>query len=186
MRVRPSQVRHILLDDSFINALLATDAPQHDAACQLYRTLVDNYQMGSDRLYGLSTVLGDLPTEFRRNALAPLIRLNVARQHRVAAARMSTNFTPAAALSLVMMRRERVKVVATAAHTYDALDIEVLSVADAVPMTVAEPVPVVGADADVVGGHVVGSDVVAAAAVSSGSESTPVPRSTDGSSPTEP
>ncbi|MCU1367618.1 MAG: hypothetical protein JWN39_3257 [Ilumatobacteraceae bacterium] len=100
------------------------------------------------------------------------------------------------ATTLTRSRRIITRLSATAAHTYDALDIEVLSVADAVPMTIAEPVPVVGGDADLVGSHVVhrevvgsdvlGTDVVAAAVVSSGTEPTPAPRSTDGSSPTEP
>lgn len=126
-RPRP-KLRHVMLDESFIDALLATDAPQHTAACELYSRLVDRYQAGTDRLYALSTVLGELPTEFRRNALAPVLRLNVARQHRSAAARMGAELSPSTALTLVMMRRERVRTVAAASHAFDGLAIDVLAV----------------------------------------------------------
>ena len=152
MRAPRFKLRHVMLDESFIHALLATDAPQHAGATELYRTLVDRYQMSLDRLYALSTVLGDLPVEFRRNALAPVLKLNVARQHRKAAAQMNAAFSAATALTLVMMRRERVRTVATASHDYDALEVCVLSVAD-VPVAVtliddvtssASPAPLAG------------------------------------------
>lgn len=168
MKQRRPKLRHVLLDEAFINALLATDAPQHGAAAQLYSDLVDRYQMGLDRLYALSTVLGDLPIEFRRNALAPVLTLRVARQHRAAAARVDDSVSPSAALSLVMMRRERVRTVATAVHDYDDIEVDVLSVADVVvtPPTVH--------DASEVQAH------TSADVVSSGIELTPAPRSTDG------
>jgi hypothetical protein len=128
-RAKP-KVRHVLLDDSFVNALLATDVPQHGDACALYGQLVDNYQSGRDRLFALSTVLGDVPREFRRNALAPVETMHVADQHRSAAATLVAGLSsPWIALSLVMIRRERITTVATATHAFDAFEIEVLSVA---------------------------------------------------------
>lgn len=128
MRRTTPRVRQVLLDDSFVNALLATDAPAHAAACVLYGELVDNYERGHDRLFALSSVLGDVPREFRRSALAPVATLHVAAQHQSAA--MATGHaTPRAALSLVMMRRERIGAVATATNEFDAFDVEVLSVA---------------------------------------------------------
>lgn len=172
MKARKPKLRHVMLDESFIHALLATDAPQHAGAAELYRTLVDRHQMGLDRLYALSPVLGDLPVEFRRNALAPVLKLNVARQHRNAAGQMSSAFSPATTLTLVMMRRERVRTVATASHDYDALDLSVLSVADPITASALD-----SHDAAEAAGpsSAEPTDVV----VSSRTEPTPVPRSTD-------
>lgn len=118
----------MLLDDSFVNALLATDVPEHADACALYGELVDNYEKGRDRLFALSSVLGVVPREFRRGALAPVTTLHVAAQHRAAATMVGGPVTPRTALSLVMMRRERIGAVATATHEFDAFDVEVLSV----------------------------------------------------------
>jgi len=144
MSVRPrsrAKVRKVLLDDTFVNALLATDAAEHAAACALYRQLVDNYERGVDRLFALSTVLGDVPREFRRNALGPVETVHVAAQHRSAAREVAAPIAPRAALSMVMLRRERMNAVATATHEFDPLEIEVLSVAPRVETGFDAPAP---------------------------------------------
>ena len=61
MKPRRPKMRRVMLDESFIHALLATDSRQHADAAAMYRTLVDRYQMRLDQLYALSCVLGDLP-----------------------------------------------------------------------------------------------------------------------------
>jgi hypothetical protein len=124
------KVRSVLLDASFVNSLLATDSPDHVDAVALYETLVDRYQSGLDRLFALSTVLGDLPKEFRRQALAPVLMARVAGQHRRAARKVTGTATPDIALSLVMMRRERIHTVATAISAFDELDVTVLHVTE--------------------------------------------------------
>ena len=129
MKSAKPKVRLVLLDASFVNSLLATDSPDHVGAVALYETLVEGYQSGLDRLFALSTVLGDLPKEFRRQALAPVVMVRVARQHRHAAQRVTAAGTPEIALSLVMMRRERIHTVATAVSAFDDLDVTVLHVA---------------------------------------------------------
>jgi|EndMetStandDraft_3_1072993.scaffolds.fasta_scaffold289757_1 hypothetical protein len=136
-----AKVRRVLLDDSFVNALLATDVAEHADACALYGQLVDNYENGLDRLFALSTVLGDVPREFRRNALAPVETVNVAAQHRTAARDVAAPISPRTALSMVMLRRERINAVATATHEFDPLAIEVLSVAARAENGFAEAVP---------------------------------------------
>ena len=136
-----AKVRKVLLDDSFVNALLATDAAGHADACALYGRLVDNYERGADRLFALSTVLGDVPREFRHNALAPVETVHVAAQHRSAARDVAAPISPRAALSLVMLRREGITTVATATHEFDPLEVEVLSVAPRVEDGVAAAVP---------------------------------------------
>lgn len=134
LRARPAKpkVRGVLLDSGFIGALIATDAPHHDDACRVYAELVERYAAGADRLFALSDVLGDLPREFRRNALAPVIAIRVARQHRTAA-RRTVDRSPDTALSLVIMRRERIRAVATASHEFDDVDVIVLHV-DQLPL----------------------------------------------------
>ena len=119
------KVRTVLLDAGFLDALIATDAAQHQHACELYAALVERYAVGLDRLFALSDVLGNLPREFRRNALAPVLTVHVAEQHR-SAARSIPDRSPDAALSLVMMRRERIRAVATTGHEFDDVTVTVL------------------------------------------------------------
>ena len=119
------KLRKVLLDGSFITALLDEQSPAHAAAKQVYATLVDNYQLGSDRLYALSTALRDLPREFRESALAPVLTIRVTRHHRVAASRIDA--APEVATSLVMLQRERIGAIATTTRDYDAIDVEVVS-----------------------------------------------------------
>lgn len=178
MRRTAPRVRQVLLDDSFVTALLATDAPAHTAACALYGELVDNYDRGRDRLFALSSVLGDVPSEFRRSALAPVATLHVAPQHR-SAAMATVTASPRAALSLVMMRRERIGAVATATNEFDAFDVEVLSVGPRQENGFETPIPA---------GYSAFEPAAAAPAsfappradpVNSGTAPPPAPRSTD-------
>jgi len=127
---RPQRaVRHVLLDDTFIHALLDADAAAHADAGALYGELIDRYENERDRLFALSSVLADLPAELRRGALAPVLTLHVAAQHRRAAAMIGGPLSPFVALSLVMMQRERIRTVASATYEFDQFDVEVLSVA---------------------------------------------------------
>ncbi len=162
MKSARPKARSVLLDASFVNALLATDSADHVGAVALYETLVDRYQSGLDRLFALSTVLGDLPREFRRQALAPVLMVRVARQHRRAAERVTAAATPEIALSLVMMRRERIRTVATAVSAFDELDVTALHV-PASHVTASHTAP-----------HVASPDEP----VSSRTEPTPSPQST--------
>ena len=123
MRARP-----VLLDGSFIAAVLDDDHPSHAAARSLYASLIDNYRTGTDRLFALSTVLAGYPRDVRRGALAPIETTWVARQHRTAVKAVPAP-TPDVALTLLMLRRERFRAIATALHDFDRFDIDVLSVA---------------------------------------------------------
>lgn len=166
-------MRKVLLDDSFVNALLATDVAAHADACALYGQLVDNYAAGRDRLFALSTVLGDVPQEFRRNALAPVETVHVAEQHRAAAREITAQISPQTALSMVMLRRERMSAVATATHEFDPLHTEVLSVAPREPDGAEAPPE--GYQAYEPAGFAPPSDDV----LSSGTAPLPEPRSAD-------
>jgi hypothetical protein len=131
---------------------------------------VERYAAGLDRLFALSDVLGDLPREFRRNALAPVVTVRVARQHRSAARRI-TDRSPDAALSLVMMRRERIRAVATTGHEFDDVNVIVLF-ADPASLDM-EPLDL---DVDALDREAAELE----ASVSSGTAPTPAPQSTDG------
>jgi hypothetical protein len=127
--VKP-KVRQVLLDATFINALLATDVPDHERAREVYGALVERYEAGFDRLFALSTVLDIVPRQFRRGALAPVLTLHVAGQHIAAARQIVEAPSALTALSLVMMDREHISAIATASHDFDPFEIEVLSIAE--------------------------------------------------------
>jgi hypothetical protein len=183
------KLRRVLLDDSFVNALLATDSAEHVDACAVYGELIDNYEHGVDRLFALSTVLGDVPREFRRSALAPVDTVHVAAQHRSAARALNAPATPRAALSLVMMRRERIGTVATATREFDPFDVEILSIAPRIENGFEAPVPEgyrayepARLDTSVYGPAAVEPAVFeppSADSISSGTAPLPVPLSTD-------
>ena len=120
------KLRHVLLDASFLDALLAADDPDHETARTLYTELIDGYANRRDLLHALSTVLDQIPSDLRRSALAPVGRVHVAAQHLSAAGQIS-NIDPQAALALVMMQRERIGTIATTSHSFDLVDVEVIS-----------------------------------------------------------
>ncbi len=120
------KARSILVDDSFLNALLAVDHPAHQSAKVLYANLVDRYEAGLVRLFAISDVVNRLPQNVRRNTLAPVETLWVAAQHRRAARAIEGAVAPEKALALVMLQRERIRTVASATHDFDDLDLVVL------------------------------------------------------------
>ena len=121
--------RSVLLDGSLLDAVLAPDSPRHAGACALYSDLIDNYVAGRDLLFALSTVLDRMPKTTRHGALAPITTLHVSGQHRAAAREVSGLEYPEDALTVVMLRRERIKTIATASDTWDGWDVEVLKAA---------------------------------------------------------
>lgn len=156
--------RSVLLDRTFVLALLATDDPAHASAKRIYARLVDRYEDGDDLLFAASTVLQDVPREFRSVTLAPVLTLWVAHQHRAAARRVRDSVTPEVAIELVLLQRERIRTVATASAVFDRYDVAVLR-ADADADTDGDSTDDTLADVD-------------AELVSSRTEPQPVPRST--------
>lgn len=118
--------RRVLLDRSFVLALLATDDPAHAPAKRIYSTLVDRYEDGDDVLFAASTVLQGVPREFRSVTLAPVATLWVAHQHRVAARRVRDSVTPEVAIELVLLQRERIRTIATASPIFERYELTVL------------------------------------------------------------
>jgi hypothetical protein len=166
----------VLLDSSFVSALISEADPAHGAATRLYAQLVERYVDQSDRLCALSTVLRTIPRETRRTLLAPVATTHVARQHRSASSRIVGPTPTDVALTLVMLQRERIRTVATTTKAYAGLDVEVLDVGSVAPTT--DP-PAESESPELDGGDMAADD-----AVSSRTGSLPVRRSAGG--PTRP
>lgn len=128
MKRRVAKSRPVLLDGSFIAAVLNLDDPHHAAALAAYSLLIDRYEAGDDSLFAISTVLRQYPRDVRTGVLAPIATVWIARQHRTAAAKVNAS-SPEQAMSLLMLRRERFRAIATATHDFDLFDIDVIRVA---------------------------------------------------------
>ena len=148
----------VLIDRGCIGAILNAESPDHARARAIYANLLVGYEARTKRLFALSTVLADIPKPLRKAALGPVLVTRVTGQHRRAAARIRTKgFDSELALSLVMIKRERIRAVATLSHDYDTFDIEVLFAGSERPL-----------------------DEMPAGNVSYGTEPQPVRQSTDG------
>jgi len=149
----------VLFDRGFIGAILNGESPDHARASAIYADVLVGYEGRTKRLFALSTVLADIPKPLRKAALGPVLATRVTGQHRRAAARIRTKgFDPELAVSLVMIKRERIRAVATLSHDYDTFDIAVLFA----------------------GSERTLDEMPSAASVSSGTEPQPARQSTDG------
>ena len=118
----------ILVDGTFLDALTSADDEWHALARDLYGTLVDSYERHEVRLRARGDHLAG-HTEHRRTLLAPVESIPVARQYLRAAERLTASLGVAtdAALSLVIMKRERIRRIATFDPTFSELaDVEVV------------------------------------------------------------
>ncbi len=125
MKRRVAKSRPVLLDGSFIAAVLNPDDPQHHDAVAAYEVLIDRYENGDDSLFAISTVLRQYPRDVRTGILAPIATVWIARQHRNAAAKVIAS-SPEQAMTLLMLRRERFRAIATATHDFDMFAIDVI------------------------------------------------------------
>lgn len=132
----------VMLDRSFLRAVIDTDHPAHQTSVAEYRALVDEFEREQVLLVAVSTHLRDLergpdplPAErvgwflHRRHhgVFAPVEPLYVGFQHRRAAERMServADVDPADALTLVMCERHRVRRIASASDAFEGYHIE--------------------------------------------------------------
>jgi predicted nucleic acid-binding protein len=118
----------VLLDGSFLDALTDADAKWCAVARDLYLSLVDAYERHEIRLRAR---VDDLRRHdaHRRELLAPVESIHVAAQHRRAARRVAATegLHDDAALTLVIMQRERIRRIATFDPVFSSLaDVEVV------------------------------------------------------------
>jgi len=120
----------VLLERSFVAALLDPTDPEHAAAAQCYLDLVAEFS----RDERLLTVTSDTRREFGEaigSLLAPATTLHVAGQERHAAEHVALDGVgddahADLALNLVLLHRHRIASVATFDERYAAFDVEVL------------------------------------------------------------
>ncbi len=129
------KVRPVLLDTGLIAAIVNTQGARHLEAATLYRTLLQGYAAGTDRLFALSTALADLAEGTRHSTLAPVIALTVARRHRSAARNVRADVDPDTASTLVMLATEKIRTVATLASAFDHFDLDIIRGSVAAPAT---------------------------------------------------
>jgi predicted nucleic acid-binding protein len=121
----------VLVDGTFLDALTSDDDDSGAVARDVYSTLVDAYVRHELRLRARADHLRP-HADHRRTLLAPIESMSVARQYERAAARLETSIGVAsdAAITLVMMKRERIRRIATFDPTFSAFeDIEVVGAA---------------------------------------------------------
>lgn len=124
MSLDPPQV---LLEHSFLAALIHLDDPNHVAAVTCYAELIDQYEDERILLKALDMDLADLDPEsrMRHGLLAPVSTMFVAQQHRNAVPG-SLVTDPDLALTMIMVVWNKVRRIATFDARFDGFDVEVL------------------------------------------------------------
>ena len=121
----------VLLDRSFLDALVDPEHPDRPAAVDTYSELLDCYQRNELRLRARVDHLaathpnGD---DGRNPLFAPIETIHVAGQHLRAAQRLRlpVAIDPDAAVTLVLLRREHITAIATFDPAMAAFDLTVL------------------------------------------------------------
>ena len=113
----------VLLDLSFLAALVDATHERSAEASERYAHLVDRYRDHEIRLRARHDHLAEMDDEVRRTLLAPVERISVARQFRRQAARLELPFEvdPDVAVTLVVMRRESIDRIATFDDTFEQI-----------------------------------------------------------------
>ncbi len=122
----------VLLDLGFLQALLRQGGGDAERARECYAVLVRRYRDHQRRLRARHDHLADAVAsragdDLRRTLLAPVEAVHVAAQHRRQARRLVLPAEVAGdddlAVTLVVMRRERISEVASFDPAFDALDV---------------------------------------------------------------
>jgi predicted nucleic acid-binding protein len=115
-----------LLDVTFLAAVADTDDANHDEAVALYRTMVEDFVEQRCLLVARADQLGAVANP---DLFAPVDKLHVARQHRNAADELvrNTGLDFDIAITLVMVRRSKIRNVATFDERLTVYDIDILT-----------------------------------------------------------
>lgn len=121
----------VLLDRSFLLALVDPEHPERVIAAATYAELLGCYQRNELRLRARNDHLADAhpaAIDGRDPLFAPVEPIHVAGQHRRAARRLRLPVAvePDAAITLVLVRRERITAIATFEPVMAAFDLAVL------------------------------------------------------------
>jgi predicted nucleic acid-binding protein len=115
----------VLLDRTFLGALVDPGHDGHADARTCYSRLLDEYEANRVRLRARSDVLHDVERDVHHDLLAPVEPISVAKQFRRQAARLGDAYEPDVAVTLVVMRRESIERIATFDPFYDTIDVVV-------------------------------------------------------------
>ena len=109
----------VLLDGSFLDALADQDHEWHAVAEDIYRSLLDAYQRHEVRVRARTDHLRR-HSQVRRTLFAPVDTISVARQYERAGAQLERTADVAtdAAVTLVVMKREKIRRIATFDPTF--------------------------------------------------------------------
>jgi len=115
----------VLLDESFLIALLDRDHAASEVAHECYAELIQQFERHEVRLRARHDHLARHASQHRRTALAPVAKVHVAAQHHRAAKRLDLPFEVEhdLAVTLVIMRRERIDRVASFHPIFESLDV---------------------------------------------------------------
>lgn len=115
----------VLLDDTFLSALVHPEHASSDAAHQRYAVLLDQFDAHEIRLRVRLDHLRAHGRDVRRGLLAPVDPVHVAAQHHRAAKRLELPFEVDhdVAVTLVIMRRERIDRIASFHPVFESLDV---------------------------------------------------------------
>ena len=115
-----------LLDITFLAAVANTDDANHDEAVALYRTMVDDFVEQHCLLVARDDHLAAVANP---DLFAPVDKLHVTRLHRNAADELvrNTGVDFDEAITLVLVRRSKIRKVATFDERLTAYDIDILT-----------------------------------------------------------
>ena len=118
----------VLLDASFVAALTNHDEPFHADAVATYAELIDRYERAEVLLGATSDTLEPLTPAIRASLFSPVTTVRIAEQHRNAALDVAgpSAADPDLATLLVILRREKIRCVASFDRRLDRFDIEIV------------------------------------------------------------
>lgn len=118
----------VLLDATFIAALTNHDEPFHGEAVATYADLLDRYERAEVLLGATSDALEPLAQSIRTSLFSPVTTVTIAEQHRNAALDVAgpSAADPDLATLLVILRREKIRCVASFDRRLDRFDIEII------------------------------------------------------------
>jgi predicted nucleic acid-binding protein len=119
----------VLLERTFLTALIDPTATDHDAAVQCYLDLVDDHVRDRRTLAVSSDHRRELPP-VPPDLLAPVDTIHISRRERRAATRVQLGDTDGdragLAVHLVLLHRHKIRTLATFDHRYQAYDLTIL------------------------------------------------------------
>ncbi|HEY0521083.1 MAG TPA: hypothetical protein VGC84_16460 [Ilumatobacteraceae bacterium] len=124
----------VLLDLTFLTAVADPDDDNHEEATAIYRGLIDDFLAQRNLLVGRAD---HLATVARADLFAPVDKLHVAGQHRHAAQELMkrTDAGIDEAITLVLIKRCKIRKVATYDERLRRYDFELVTASSPVPAT---------------------------------------------------